>query len=336
MKLIVTIPCYNEEENLAEVIREIPRSIPGIADVEVMVVDDGSSDRTVEIAREAGADHLILNGTNKGLAWTFKRALWEAVKHDADIIVNTDGDNHYDQSRIAELVTPILEGQADLTVGSRNVEQLEHMPFWNKQLNRLGSTIMTKWMGMPKYDVSTGFRGYSKNAAMRLGVYSQHTYVHTTLMSAQDLQLSIIEVPIMARKVSRKSRLIKNIPDHMWKAGTNILRNVVLFRPMRFFGWISVVLAVVGIIPIIRFLYFVAIGQGTGHIQSLILSGVLVILSFNSLMIGLLGTAIGWVRKISEDQLTLTKESYLKLTQYERSAEAAIQEQAKQTSHVND
>ncbi len=311
MKLIVTIPCYNEEENLADVIAEIPRTIPGIDQVEVLILDDGSTDRTVEIARESGADYIIQNEGNKGLATTFKRALWEAVSRGADIVVNTDGDNHYNQSKIPELIAPLLEKRAEISIGSRKVEELKDMPFLNKYLNQLGSFIMTSWVGMPRYDVSTGFRAYSREAALKLGVYSLHTYVHTTLMSAQDLHLTITEVPILARKVTRKSRLIKNIPDHMWKAGTNILRNVVIFRPMRFFGWIALALAIVGVIPVVRFLYFLAIGEGDGHVQSLILSGVVIILSFNSLMLGLLGTTLGWIRKIQEDQLYLTKKQFL-------------------------
>ena len=311
MKLIVTIPCYNEEENLADVIAEIPRTIPGIDQVEVLILDDGSTDRTVEIARASGADYIIQNEGNKGLATTFKRALWEAVSRGADIIVNTDGDNHYNQSKIPELIAPLLEKRAEISIGSRKVEELKDMPFLNKYLNQLGSFIMTSWVGMPRYDVSTGFRAYSREAALKLGVYSLHTYVHTTLMSAQDLHLTITEVPILARKVTRKSRLIKNIPDHMWKAGTNILRNVVIFRPMRFFGWIALALAVVGLIPVVRFLYFLTIGEGDGHVQSLVLAGVVIILSFNSLMLGLLGTTLGWIRKIQEDQLYLTKKQFL-------------------------
>lgn len=312
MKLIVTIPCFNEEENLAAVIAEIPRQIAGIDSVEVLILDDGSTDRTVEIAKEAGADYIVQNEGNKGLATTFKRALWEAVSRGADIVVNTDGDNHYDQSKIPELIAPILAHEAEITIGSRKVDELKDMPFLNKYLNQLGSFLMTTWVGMPRYDVSTGYRAYSRDAALKLGVYSLHTYVHTTLMSAQDLNLSIVEVPILARKVTRKSRLIKNIPDHMWKAGTNILRNVVIFRPMRFFGWIAIVLAVVGVVPVVRFLYFVVIGEGSGHIQSLILSGVLIILSFNSLMLGMLGTTLGWIRKIQEEQLYLIKKQTLK------------------------
>lgn len=308
MKLIVTIPAFNEEETIAEVIREVPRNLPGFESVEVLVFDDGSTDATQQRATEAGADYVLSHGgPNKGLAITFKQALWEALERGADVVINTDADNHYDQSRIGELAQPILEGVAEITIGSRKVSELEKMPFLNKHLNRLGSYIMTKWVGMPRMDVSTGFRGYSREAAMKLGVYSLHTYVHTTLMSAQDLNLSILEVPIKARAVERKSRLIKSIPDHMWKAGINIVRNIVLFRPMRFFGINAFIFFIVGIIPIIRWLYFYSIGQGQGHIQSILLGGVLILLSFNSLMLGMLGSSLGWSRKVTEDALYMLK-----------------------------
>ncbi len=311
MKLIVTIPAFNEEENIAKVIREIPRSIPGVDKVEVLVVDDGSSDKTCAIAREAGADYVLERARNKGLAMTFKQALWEALVRGADIVVNTDGDNHYDQSRIAELVTPILEGRADLTIGSRKVAELEHMPFWNKHLNRFGSWVFTKWSGMPKYDVSTGFRGYSKEAALRLQVYSLHTYVHTTLLSAMDQRLAVLEVPIKARQVTRQSRLIKSVPSHVWKAGENIVRNIVLFRPLRFFGLNAVVFFVIGAVPIVRWFYLYLAGDGAGHLQSLILAGVMIILSFNSLMLGMLGSSMGWSRKVSEEALYFSKKTML-------------------------
>ncbi len=313
MKLIVTIPAFNEEQNIADVIAEIPRQIAGIDSVEVLVFDDGSSDATVERARAAGADYVISHPRNKGLATTFKAALWEALQRGADVIVNTDGDNHYDQSRISELVQPILQSGIDITIGSRKVAELEHMPFWNKHLNHIGSWVLTKWVGLPRYDVSTGFRGYSREAALRLGVYSTHTYVHTTLLSAQDLHLSIIEVPIKARPVARQSRLIKSIPSHLWKAGINIVRNIVLFRPLRFFGAIAAVLFGLGGLVIIRFLYFYISNDGRGHIQSLVLAGVVVILGFNSLMLGLLGSSIGWSRKIMEENLYYAKKQELRL-----------------------
>ncbi|OGY88229.1 MAG: hypothetical protein A2319_03500 [Candidatus Kerfeldbacteria bacterium RIFOXYB2_FULL_38_14] len=310
-KLIVTIPVYNEEENLARVIKEVPRRIPGIDRVEVLVFDDGSTDQSRDIAKVAGADYVFYHHHNKGLAITFKDALWTALKLQADFIVNTDGDNHYDQSRIPDLVKPLLTSGADITVGSRRVAELEYMPFWNKYLNRLGSFILTKWVGLPALDVSSGFRGYTKEAALRLGVYSLHTYVHTTLLSAQDSNLNIIEVPIKARPVSRKSRLIKNIPSHLWKAGLNIVRNIALFRPLRFFGFTAGVLFVLGIVPIIRFVFYFLANEGNGHIQSLILAGVLVILSFNSLMLGLLGSSLGWSRKVNEEVLYFLKKRVL-------------------------
>ena len=298
MKLIVTIPCYNEEENLEAVIKEIPRQLPGIDVVEVMIVDDGSSDRTVEIAREAGADHIILNKANKGLARTFQTAQWEAIQRGADIIVNTDGDNHYDQSKIGLLIQPILDKKADIVIGSR-----KNLNTKNKHWNKLGTFVMTKWAGIPKYDVSTGFRAYTTEASMKLQVYSTHTYSHTTILSALDLGLIMVELPIPDRIVERPSRLISSVPNHIWKAGWNIVRNIVIFRPLRFFGSIGAGLTLLGTIPVVRFLYFVAIGEGGGHIQSLILAAVLILLGYINLVLGLLGSSIGWHRKVSEETL---------------------------------
>lgn len=334
MKLIVTIPAYNEEENIAEVIREIPRSIPGIDTVEVLVFDDGSTDATRARAKEAGADYVIGHYQNKGLATTFKSALMEALRLGAHIVVNTDGDNHYDQSRIPELIQPIVEGKADITIGSRKVSELEHMPFWNKNLNRLGSFVLTKWVGMPRFDVSTGFRGYSREAALRLGVYSLHTYVHTTLLSAQDANLSMVEVPIKARKVTRKSRLIQSIPRHLFKASVNIVRNVVLFRPLRFFGLAAAMLFIIGVLPIIRWVVLYSLGEGQGHVQSLILAGVLIILSFNSLMLGLLGSSLGWTRKINEEILYYVRKNHLLSPDGDASLKAP-QQPATQVPHEN-
>lgn len=302
MKLIVTIPCYNEADTLAGVIQEIPRQLPGIAQVAVLVVDDGSSDQTVAVAKQAGADTVLSNRHNVGLARTFQRSLWEAVTRGADIIVNTDGDNHYDQSKIGELIQPILKQQADIVIGSRKLMQTKHR-LWN----RLGSLVMTKWAGLPKYDVSTGFRAYSREAALKLGVYSTHTYVHTTLLSAQDQGLTMVELPIADRKVERPSRLIKSVPSHIWKAGWNIVRNIVIFRPLRFFGLIGMTLTLIGLIPIGRFFYLYLIGNGAGHLQSIVIGAMCIILGYVNIVLGLLGSAIGWHRKVSEDILYRVK-----------------------------
>ncbi|MFH0818650.1 MAG: glycosyltransferase family 2 protein [Patescibacteria group bacterium] len=298
MKLIVNIPCYNEEENLASVIKEIPRSIEGLESVEVLVYDDGSTDGTAQIAKSAGADYVISHKKNKGLAATFKDAIWEAVVRGADIIVNTDGDNHYDQSKIATLIEPILKKQADIVIGSR-----KNLNTKNKNLNKFGSFVMTKWAGMPKYDVSTGFRAYNREAALKIGIYSPHTYCHTTLFSAQDLNLTVKQIAIADRPVSRPSRLIKNVPDHIWKAGWNIVGNVVIFRSMRFFGFTGALLLILGLYPMLRFAYYYIVEQGNGHIQSLIVGSMLMMIGYLNIVLGLLGSSIGWSRKVSEEAL---------------------------------
>lgn len=307
MKLIVTIPCYNEDENLGPVIREIPRQLPGVDLVEVLILNDGSTDKTVEVAKSAGAEHIISHPINLGLARSFQRVLWEAVVRGADIIVNTDGDNHYDQSKIGELIQPLLAGEADIAIGSRKLLNTK-----NRLLNKLGSLVMTKWAGLPKYDVSTGFRAYNREAALRLSVYSTHTYVHTTLLSAQDLGLVMKEVPIADRTVERPSRLIKNIPNHIWKAGWNIVRNIVIFRPLRFFGALGIMLTAIGFLPIIRFVYYMIVGEGSGHLQSIVIGVMFIILGYVNIVLGLLGSSIGWHRKVTEEVLYRVKKLELR------------------------
>lgn len=303
MKLIVTIPVLNEEENIGDVIREIPRSIQRVDRVEVLVLDDGSRDATVERAREAGADYIIRHKANCGLAKTFRDALDEALKRGADIIVNTDGDNHYDQSKIAELIRPILEQRADIVIGSRNIRELRSMPFVNKYGNMFGSFVNRKLFGFPDVDLSTGFRAYTREAAMRINVFSNHTYVHTTLLSALDQRLVISEVPITARVVTRKSRLIQSVPRHVLRAQAVIIVNIVLFRPVRFFGVLAAAFIGVGALVILRFVYLYFTSGGQGHIQSLVLASVLIIIGFQMGVLGLIASAIGWSRKLLEEQL---------------------------------
>lgn len=298
MKLIVNIPVLNEEENLAAVIKEIPRHIPGIDQVEVLVYDDGSTDNTLQVAKNAGADYIISHQKNKGLATTFKDAMWQACINGADIIVNTDGDNHYDQSKIPVLIEPILKKQADIVIGSRKNLNTNH-----KFGNKVGSFIMTKWAGMPKYDVSTGFRAYSREAALKINVYSLYTYCHTTLLSAQDAKLIMKEIPIPDRKVNRPSRLFHGVYTHIWRAGWNIIGNIVIFRSMRFFGLIGVILLLLGAYPMVRFIYFLFVEEGIGHIQSLIIGSTLMMIGYLNIVLGLLGSSIGWSRKVSEEAL---------------------------------
>lgn len=303
MKLIVQIPCFNEEENLADVIKEIPRQIPGIDTVEVLVISDGSKDRTVQIARQAGADYVIDRKINRGLAQTFKEGLDFCLDHGAGIIVNTDGDNHYNQSRLGDLVKPIVNGKADVVIAGREVDKLEKMPFANKYGNMAGSYVVTQLAGIPGMDVSTGYRAYTREAAMRINILSHHTYTHETFFQLADLKLRIAEVPIKARPVKRRSRLIKSLGSHIRKSMTVILRMTLLYKPLKVFLTLGAIFFLVGVAFGIRFLYFYFTDGGAGHVQSVILAAVLMIMGVLIFSMGLLASAIGWNRKIIEEAL---------------------------------
>ena len=302
MKLIVTIPAYNEKANIAEVIAEVPRYIVGVDRVEVLVVDDGSSDGTAAVAREAGADHLVRHERNRGLASAFRTALREAVVRGADVIVNTDGDNHYDQSQIPTLIAPLLQGRADIAIGSRVLSGLR-MPAANKYGNRFANFVMQRILGLPDVDVSTGFRAYTREAALRLNVLSNHTSTHETLIHALDQRLAIANVPLAARPVERPSRLIRSLPSHIRRAGLVILSSFTLYRPLQVWGTLGALCALAGSVPFVRFLFFYTQGQGDGHVQSLLAGSALLFLGIQMLIAGLLASAVGWNRRLIEDVL---------------------------------
>ncbi|HEX5479978.1 MAG TPA: glycosyltransferase family 2 protein [Dehalococcoidia bacterium] len=338
MKLIVTIPAYNEAETIADVIREIPRKMPGIDSVEVLVVDDGSRDETPDIARRAGADYVISNRLNRGLAATFKTALSEAVNRGADIIVNTDADNHYDQTRIPELVRPLLSRDADITIGSRLIDDLPMKPA-NKYGNKAANFIMQRLLKLPDVDVSTGFRAYTRDAALRLNVLSDHTYTHETLLNALDQHLRIYNVPIAARHVARPSRLIKGIASHVFRAGGVILRSFLLYRPLQVYGTLGALLFALGTIPFARFGYFVLDGSSGGHVQSLIIGAALWFLGGQMLITGMLAMAIAWNRRMTEEVLLRIKTERAAASEDARPAlrvlrPAMEREQAERTEHA--
>jgi glycosyltransferase involved in cell wall biosynthesis len=307
MKVIVTIPAYNEEEDIASVIREIPRHIPGVSSLEVLVLDDGSRDRTVEVALAAGADYVLSNGLNRGLAYTFQRAINEALARGADIVVNTDADNHYDQTRIPDLIAPLLNHEADIVVGSRVLDRL-NMRWANKQGNRAANFIMQRILHIPGVDVSSGYRAYSRGAALSLNVVSGHTYTHETLFNALDKRLRIVSLPLEARQVDRPSRLIRGLARHVWCAGLVIVQSILRYRPLQAYGTLGMLFALAGTIPFIRFLYYVTEGDGQGHLQSLIAGSVLLFLGVQFVVFGMLAKAISWNRRLLEEVLFRLKD----------------------------
>ncbi len=323
VKLIVTIPALDEAPTIGAVISEIPRTIEGVDSVEVLVLDDGSRDETVERALEAGADYVISNRLNRGLAAAFKTALQEAVARGADIIVNTDADNHYDQTRIPELIAPLLSHDADIAVGSRMIDSLPMKPA-NKYGNKAANFIMQRLLRLPDIDVSTGFRAYTRNAAMRLNVLSDHTYTHETLINALDQRLSIVNVPVEARHVVRPSRLIKSIGSHVVRAGGVIVRSFLLYRPMQVYGMAGAFLLALGLVPFARYAYFVAQGDRAGHLQSLVIGVALSFLGGQMLITGMLAMAIGWNRRMLEEVLFRMKTERAELAASKRATRASV------------
>lgn len=311
MKLIVTIPAYNEEKSIQEVIRSIPREIQGIDKVEVLVIDDGSSDRTVEMAQAADADHVLSNIVNRGLATTFRRGLDKAVELGADIVVNTDADDQYDQSEISKLIQPILDGKADIVSGDRQIEKLTHMPTLKKYGNMFGSWVVRKVSGVPVRDASSGFRAFTKEAALRLSVLSSHTYTHETIIEAEDKKLVFMEVPCTFRaREGTSSRLISGVFGHIKKSGATIVRTIVRHHPLKTFTYLGGSLFLLGALIGIRFLFYYFSGDSSGHVQSLIFMAILIMLGFQVVVLGLLADNINANRRINEEILyRLKKES---------------------------
>ena len=303
LKLIVTIPAFNEDENIADVIREIPREIPGIASVEVLVLDDGSTDSTATTAWSAGADYVISHNRRLGLARTFRDAIDAALAHGADVIVNTDADNHYDQSRIPELVAPIVAGRADIVVGSREISQLK-MKWSHKVGNIIGSSMVRHLAGLPSnVDVSSGYRAYDREAAMRMNVIAGYTYTHETLIAAIEQGMTIVDVPIAARHVSRPSRLMGGVVGHIMRAVAVILRSYAVYQPIRAFSTLGLFFILAGLVPMVRFVYIYFTGDADGHIQSIVAGSVLLVVGFQVFILSLLASALSWNRRMIEELL---------------------------------
>lgn len=311
MKLIVQIPCLNEEQTLAQTLVDIPRDIAGIDEVEILIIDDGSRDRTVEVARRFGCDHIVSNRQTLGLARAFSRGIEECLRRRADIIVNTDGDNQYCGADIARLVEPIVAGTADMVIGDRQTRKVAHFSPGKKALQSLGSRIASLLTGTELPDAVSGFRAFSRDAALNLNIVSLFSYTLETSIQATSKKLKIVSVPVRTNGKTRDSRLFTSIPEFVSRQLKTLVLMYVMYRPLRVFCMIGAVLALVGAAPIARFLYFYASGDGAGHLQSLVLAGVLVMMSFVSFVTGLLADVVSRNRQLLE--MTLEKVRRLEL-----------------------
>lgn len=307
MKLIVQIPCFNEEETLPSTIFDIPREFNGIDQVEILVIDDGSTDKTMEVALEAGVDHIVHLRNHKGLAEGFSVGIDACLRLGADIIVNTDGDHQYRGEDIQKLIDPILMGESDVVIGDRNVAGIEHFSFIKKRLQTLGSWVVRKISGTQIPDVTSGFRALSRDAALRLNVISRFTYTLETIIQAGKKNIAITHVPIQTNKNLRPSRLFTSIWMYMKRSSATIVRIYTLYEPLKMFFYIGCAIFGLGILISLRFLYFYFNQQGSGHIQSLILAAVLMIVGFQVGMIGLLSDIIAANRRLIEDILYRVK-----------------------------
>lgn len=303
MKLIIQIPCYNEAEILPQTLADLPPELPGIDTLEYLVVDDGSTDNTVEVAKAHGVHHIVRLPQNGGLARAFRAGLDAALRQGADIVVNTDADNQYCGADIAELIRPIFESQAEIVVGDRGVGDHPHFSPIKRLLQRFGSWVIARAAGFPVPDATSGFRAYTRKAAMNIVVLSEYSYTLETLIQSGANRTSLKYVSIRTNAPTRPSRLHKGNVNFISYQGVTIMRAYMMYRPLRVFATIGLSSIFLGIIIGLRFLYFYFIGEGGGHVQSLILTAILLIVGFQVLLIGLLADLIGFNRKMVEEIL---------------------------------
>ncbi|HEX2595678.1 MAG TPA: glycosyltransferase family 2 protein [Luteimonas sp.] len=301
MKLIIQMPCLNEAATLAIALQALPRSVPGFDQVEWLVIDDGSSDNTVEEARRLGVDHVIRHPVNRGLAAAFMTGLDACLRLGADVIVNTDADNQYEAADIPRLTGPVLAFEADIVIGARPIDDTGHFSWIKKKLQRLGSWAVRVASKTEVADAPSGFRAISREAAMRLNVFNAYTYTLETIIQAGLSNLRVVSVPVRTNEDLRPSRLVKSISSYVRRSLVTIFRVFVIYRPVAFFAWPGLVMGALGVLAALRFLYFYfVLGNGGGHVQSLILSALLIILSALLFMIALLAEMITANRKLLE------------------------------------
>ena len=300
MKLIIQIPCFNEEHTLPQTIADLPKSIEGISTIEVMVIDDGSTDSTSEVARDLGVHHVLKNKHNLGLARSFQKGVNACLDAGADIIVNTDGDNQYAGSDIPKLTAPILDGRADIVIGDRQTQVIEHFSKEKKKLQRIGSWVVSKLAGVEIPDSVSGFRAMSRLAAQQLNIVSSFSYTTEMAIQAGRRKIAMVSVPIATNPKSRDSRLFKSLADFVGRTATTMVRTFAMYHPLRVFLSLGLVLSALGLWPIIKFIWFYFSGDSQGHIQSLVIGSALLTMGFLAFMIGLLADLIATNRHLLE------------------------------------
>lgn len=301
MKLIIQIPCYNEAETLEIALNDLPKHIDGIDEIEYLIINDGSKDNTVEVAKKWGVHYVVNFKQNKGLAKGFMAGLDACLRNGADIIVNTDADNQYVGEDIEKLVRPILEGKADMVIGERPIDETEHFSPLKKKLQHFGSWVVRKASKTDIPDAPSGFRAYSREAALRMNVVNEYTYTLETIVQAGRNKIALTSVPIRTNGELRPSRLFNSMMGYVKKSMLTIIRAFLMYKPLMFFTTIGSILSLCGVGIGIRFLFFYFGGTGAGHIQSLILASMMVILGVMTIIVGLQGDIIAANRKLLED-----------------------------------
>jgi glycosyltransferase involved in cell wall biosynthesis len=314
MKLIIQIPCFNEEEQLPATLAALPREVAGVDEVEWLIIDDGSTDRTVEVARANGVDHIVKLTNNKGLAAGFQAGLDASLKLGADIVVNTDADNQYDAADIPKLIAPILAGGADMVVGDREVEKIEHFSPLKVRLQRLGSAVVRRASGTEIPDTTSGFRAYNREAAIQLQVVSKFTYTLESIIQAGKMLVATSHTPIRTNPKTRESRLFPSMWAYVRRNGTAIFRIYALYEPLRVFMTMAALLGIAAAVIWGRFAYFYVIaGEGKGHVQSLILGAVLFIAAVQLAALGVMGDILGGMRTLQQRTLERVRRVELQL-----------------------
>jgi glycosyltransferase involved in cell wall biosynthesis len=308
VKLVIQIPCLNEEQTLPLVLESIPKKIKGIDQIDILIIDDGCTDKTVDVAKKYGVKHFVHHPKNKGLARSFHDGLMKSLEMGADVIVNTDGDNQYKQERIGDLIKPILDGEAEIVLADRLVQSIEHFSKGKKLMQAVGTKILNSAAGTNVPDAPSGFRAYSREAALQLNVVTRFSYAMETLIQAGNKGLAIASVPIPTNPKTRESRLFKSSWEHVFKSGTAITRAFIMYRPYVIFNTAGISLFVLGLIPFVRYLILWMVERHAGaHIQSLLVGSVLIIAAFIVATVGIVADLTRINRALNEEMLEQQK-----------------------------